>query len=56
MSLSVAIVGSSLGPMLMGLARDVLGSYHAFLPFLALMPLAFAVAVAGIGHPRRIAQ
>jgi sugar phosphate permease len=42
-ALSVSIAGSALGPMPMGIARDVMGSYLPALTVSALLPLALAV-------------
>ena len=39
----MGVAGSALGPMPMGLARDLLGSYDLALALLALLPAALAV-------------
>ena len=40
--MSIAIVGSSLGPMVMGVARDLMGSYVPLFNLIAFLPLAVA--------------
>lgn len=51
-ALTVAIIGSALGPMVMGIARDLLGSYGAFLRLMAVFPLVFAVAGIFVHPPK----
>ncbi len=50
---TILIAGSALGPMPLGIARDVLGSYHHTLTLFALFPLLLAVASLFIRPPRR---
>jgi len=47
----VLIAGSALGPMPMGIARDVLGSYSLVLTTAAALPLALAVAALLVRRP-----
>jgi sugar phosphate permease len=54
--MSIAIVGSSLGPMVMGVARDVMGSYVPLFNLIAFLPLALAIASLFARPPRRIAR
>jgi len=42
--MSIAIGGSALGPMVMGVARDLMGSYIPLFNLIAFLPLALAVA------------
>jgi sugar phosphate permease len=49
----VSVAGSALGPMPMGIARDVLGSYRLALPVSAALPLALAVVVLFARRPQR---
>ncbi len=41
---TLLVLGTSLGPMPVGIARDLLGNYNLILPLLAIIPLALAVA------------
>jgi MFS family permease len=50
----ISVAGSALGPMPMGIARDLLGSYNLTLTILAALPLALAVAVFFTPQPRRL--
>jgi len=43
-AVSVAIVGTALGPIAMGLARDLMGSYTTFFNLSAFLPLGLAAA------------
>lgn len=49
----ISVAGSALGPMPMGIARDLLGSYNLTLTILAALPLALGVAVFFTPQPRR---
>jgi MFS transporter, OFA family, oxalate/formate antiporter len=49
----VGIAGSALGPMPMGIARDLLGSYAVALPAAAVLPLALGVAALFARRPTR---
>jgi MFS transporter, OFA family, oxalate/formate antiporter len=49
----VSIAGSALGPMPMGIARDMLGSYAVALPAAAVLPLALGVAALFARRPTR---
>jgi len=42
-ALSIGIVGSALGPMIMGIARDLMGSYAPLFNLVAFLPLALAI-------------
>jgi MFS family permease len=44
LALTILIVGSALGPMPIGIARDLLGSYNLVLSIFALIPLALGIA------------
>ena len=50
-ALSIGIVGSSLGPMAMGLARDWTGTYTTFFNLSAFIPLGLAVAAVLVQPP-----
>ena len=50
---TILIAGSALGPMPMGIARDLLGSYNSALNFLAIIPLLLAVAALFVRPPRK---
>lgn len=50
---TVSIAGSALGPMPLGIARDVLGNYELVLLWCAVIPLTFAVANLFVGRPKR---
>ena len=49
----VLTVASALGPMPMGIARDLLGSYRVALTAAAALPLALAVASVTLRRPTR---
>jgi sugar phosphate permease len=49
----VLVGGSALGPMPMGIARDLLGSYDTVLTAASALPLLLAVAVLSVRRPRR---
>ena len=49
----IGIAGSALGPMPMGIARDLLGSYAVALPVSASLPAVLAVAVLFVRRPQR---
>jgi cyanate permease len=49
----VVIAGSALGPMPMGIARDLLGSYSVALTASATLPLALGVAVLFTRRPQK---
>ena len=49
----VVIAGSALGPMPMGIARDVFGGYALTLTFAAALPLALGVVVLFIRQPHK---
>jgi MFS transporter, OFA family, oxalate/formate antiporter len=49
----INVAGSSLGPMPMGIARDVFGNYTLALTALAALPLVLAVVVLFIPRPQR---
>ena len=49
----VNIAGSALGPMPMGIARDLMGSYLPFLTLSAALPLALAVVALFARRPER---
>jgi MFS family permease len=49
----VLIGGSALGPMPLGVARDLFGSYHTTLAFMAFIPLVLAVASLSAKQPLR---
>ena len=50
---TVVIVGSALGPMPFGIARDVLGSYETVLAISAVIPFALGVANLGFKKPTK---
>lgn len=50
---TILIAASALGPMPMGIARDLLGSYNLTLTILSIMPLSLAVVSLFIRTPRR---
>jgi hypothetical protein len=50
---TVSVIGSALGPLPLGLARDLLGSYNIALLIEALLPMALAVANFVVGRPTR---
>jgi MFS family permease len=52
-ALSVSIAGSALGPMPMGIARDVMGSYLPALTVSALLPLVLAVVALLARQPQK---
>jgi sugar phosphate permease len=49
----ISVAGSSLGPMPMGIARDLLGSFALVLNLLAIIPLALALLSLTMRPPRR---
>jgi cyanate permease len=49
----ISVAGSSLGPMPMGIARDLLGSFDVVLNALAIIPLALALLSLTIRWPRQ---
>ena len=51
----INVAGSALGPMPMGIARDLLGSYTTTLTLSALLPLALSGVVLCTRRPRRAA-
>lgn len=50
---TIMVGASALGPMPMGIARDVLGSYNTTLNFLAILPLVLGVAALFISRPSK---
>ncbi|MBS1251867.1 MAG: putative MFS-type transporter YhjX [Anaerolineales bacterium] len=52
---TISIAGSALGPMPLGIARDLLGSYNLALTISAVLPLLLAVASLFVGKPERSA-
>ncbi|MGC9349164.1 MAG: MFS transporter [Anaerolineae bacterium] len=50
---TISVIGSALGPLPLGLARDLLGSYNTALLIEALLPVALAIANLVIGRPTR---
>lgn len=55
-AISIGIVGSSLGPMAMGFARDLMGTYATFFNLSAFIPLALAVVVVIVRTPRGVSS
>jgi cyanate permease len=53
---TVLVASSALGPLPMGLARDLLGSYTVTLAVLVVIPLALAVASLFVDRPARRAE
>lgn len=53
---TVLVASSALGPLPMGLARDLLGSYTVTLAVLAVIPMALAVASLFVDRPARRAE
>ena len=51
-ALSIGIVGSALGPMIMGIARDLMGSYAPLFNLAAFLPLALAIVNVIVRPPR----
>ncbi|MFO7698708.1 MAG: MFS transporter, partial [Anaerolineae bacterium] len=49
----ILIVASALGPMPMGIARDLLGNYRVALTVAAALPLLLAVGTVTLKHPTR---
>jgi MFS family permease len=49
----VLVGGSALGPMPMGIARDIFGSYGSVLTASSALPLLLAIAVLSVRRPRR---
>lgn len=52
---TILIAGSSLGPLPLGVARDLTGSYNLALTALAVLPLALGLASLFVGRPSRAA-
>jgi sugar phosphate permease len=50
---TISVIGSALGPLPLGLARDLLGSYNTALLIEATLPIALAVANFAVGRPTR---
>lgn len=50
---TILMIGNGLGPVPLGLARDLLGSYNQALYLLALLPLVLGVGALFIGRPRK---
>ncbi len=50
---TVLVASSALGPMPMGIARDLLGSYGTTLKLLAILPLVLAVATLFVDRPEK---
>ena len=50
---TVTVGASALGPMPMGIARDLLGSYGLTLKLLAILPLVLAVASLFVDRPEK---
>jgi sugar phosphate permease len=55
-AMSIAIVGTALGPVVMALARDLMGSYAPLFNLVALLPLALAVVNVIVRPPRHLAN
>jgi MFS family permease len=53
---TILVAGSALGPMPMGIARDLLGSYNMALNILAVIPLILAVAALFVKKPEKAGQ
>jgi len=53
---TVLVASSALGPMPMGIARDLLGSYGATLKLLAIIPLVLAIACLFVDRPEKPAE
>ena len=51
-AMSIAIVGTGLGPLVMALARDLTGSYGPLFDLSAFVPLVLAVANVVVRPPR----
>jgi len=50
---TIMVASSALGPMPMGIARDLLGSYNTTLSVLALLPLTLGMASLFVSRPQR---
>ena len=50
---TIAVAGSALGPLPLGIARDLLGNYEAVLLWCIAVPLLFAIANLFVGKPQR---
>ncbi len=50
---TISVIGSALGPLPLGLARDLLGDYSTALLIEAALPIALAIANLAIGRPTR---
>jgi cyanate permease len=55
MATSILIIGSALGPMPFGIARDWLGSYNWILTISAVIPLGLGIASLFVGQPKKSA-
>jgi MFS family permease len=53
LAMSIVIAGSALGPLPMGMARDLMGSYRPMLTASALLPLILAVVALWARRPTR---
>ncbi|NOK60939.1 MAG: MFS transporter [Chloroflexi bacterium AL-W] len=53
MAATILIIGSSLGPMPFGVARDWFGSYQLVLTIFALLPFSLAIASLFVGQPQK---
>lgn len=52
---TILVLGAALGPMPVGIARDMLGNYNLILPLLAVIPLILALATVLFGKkPTRV--
>ena len=51
---TILIVGAALGPMPLGIARDILGSYNVALTLCAIVPLLLGVANLFYGKPQKV--
>jgi MFS family permease len=56
LAMSIVIAGSALGPLPMGLARDLMGSYRPMLTASALLPLALAIVTFWARRPTKGTQ
>lgn len=50
---TVAVAGSALGPLPLGIAHDLLGNYEAVLVWCMIVPLIFSIANVFVGKPQR---
>ena len=51
---TITVLGSALGPMPVGIARDLIGSYTPVLTISAVLPLVFAVLTGFIHKPKKL--